>query len=334
VGYGRDGSAQEKVGYVSTAEAYGYGGPIHVAVGLDVQGAITQIAILRQTESMPFLRKIIDLGLPEALAGRSWSNEFRVGRDVDAVTGATASLDGLTTAIRTACHKAARLAGVAVPSAPRQRVAFGLPEVVLILLYGAGVVAYRRPGAFGRALQTATLVAGVVLVGLWLNGAVSLIHLNAFLLGYWPAWRDHLYWYLLVGGVLLPILLTGKSLYCSHICPFGATQRALGSLGLTRKLPDRGDVALRWIQRVLVWVAVICALAFRNPALIPYDLSGALFGWAGLTWQFVALAVILAVSLIITRPWCNYLCPIRAVADFIRLARRAVGFQTEARSKK
>jgi len=154
---------------------------------------------------------------------------------------------------------------------------------------------------------------------------MSLIHINSFLLGYWPAWRDHLYWYLLIGGVLLPILLTGKSLYCSHVCPFGAVQQALGAAGMTRQVPQRVEFYLRWLQRGLVWMAVVCALAFRNPALVPYDLSGALFGWAGLTWQFVALVAILIAALVITRPWCNYLCPIRAITDFIRLARHAVG---------
>jgi NosR/NirI family nitrous oxide reductase transcriptional regulator len=324
-GYAQDADGQRKVGYVSLAEAPGFSGPIEVAVGLNEEGIITQIAILRQTEYMPFLRKIVDLRMPEALVGRSWVNEFRIGRDIDAVTGATASLDGLTAAIGTACHNAAQLAGVAAPGKPEETLAVGAPEVVLILLYAVGFIAYRRADALGRLLQTATLATGVVAIGLWLNGTVSLIHINAFLLGYWPAWQDHLYWYLLVGGVLLPILLSGKSLYCSHICPFGATQQVLGSLGLTRRIPPRWDTGLRWVQRLLVWVAVLCALAFRNPALIPYDLSGALFGWAGLTWQFVVLGVVLMASVVITRPWCNYLCPIRAVTDFIGLARRVVG---------
>jgi NosR/NirI family transcriptional regulator, nitrous oxide reductase regulator len=324
-GYSREAGLEQRVGYVSVADAYGYGGPIRVAVGLDGQGHITQIALLQQSESLAFLRKIIDQGLPEALAGRSWSSEFRVGRDIDAVTGATASLDGLAGAVRIACQRAARLAGVVVSTPPRQRPAVGGPEVVLILLYAAGFLAYRRSGVLGRRLQTVTLVVGVLAIGLWLNGGMSLIHINAFLLGYWPAWQDHLYWYLLIGGVLLPILLTGKSLYCSHLCPFGATQQALAGLGPTRTVPEPWHGLLRTSQRILVWVAVVVALVFRNPALIPYDVSGTLFGWTGLTWQFAVLAVVLVASLVITRPWCNYLCPIRAVTDFIRLVRRALG---------
>jgi NosR/NirI family nitrous oxide reductase transcriptional regulator len=325
VGYAEVGEAQRKVGYVSMAEAAGFGGPIRVAVGLDNDGRITQIALLRQTEAMPYLRRIIERGLPEALAGRSWSSDFRIGRDVDAVTGATASMEGLTEAIREACHNAARLAGAVTGPRPERKVAIGLPEVVLLLVYVVGFLAYRRSDVLGRVLRWVTLVVGLGAIGFWLNGSVSLIHINSFLLGYWPAWQDHLYWYLLIGGVLLPILLTGKSLYCSHVCPFGAVQQALGAAGMTRKVPERVEVYLRWLQRGLVWAAVVCALAFRNPALIPYDLSGALFGWAGLTWQFVALVAILIAALVITRPWCNYLCPIRAITDFIRLARHAVG---------
>ena len=34
----------------------------------------------------------------------------------------------------------------------------------------------------------------------------------------------------------------------------------------------------------------------------------------------ILLALVLIASLVVTRPWCNYLCPIGAVTDFLRFS--------------
>jgi hypothetical protein len=217
--------------------------------------------------------------------------------------------------------------GKVVAKGYQQRRWFGFPELVLILLYIVGYLAYRERLPYHRYLHWGSLVGGLVFIGFWLKSPMSLEHINSFLMGYWPSWQTHLYWYLLIGGVLLPIILSGRSFYCSHVCPFGATQRILKTIGPKRiTLPDRVDAALRWVQRTLVWLAVICALLARNPAVVRYEVSRTMFGpMTGLTWQFALLAVVLVASLVITKPWCNYLCPIRAITDFINLLRRVVG---------
>jgi Na+-translocating ferredoxin:NAD+ oxidoreductase RnfG subunit len=325
VGYARKGEAAEPVGYVATGLGTGYAGPIRIAMSLSNEGRIRAVLILRQTETVAFFRRVLSARFLESVTGKHCADSFRIGDDVQAVTGATVSLEGLTDAIRSASRQAARQAQIPVPAPTSPKIVLGLPEIVLLLLYGIGVLASGPAKRSGRLLRWVGLGLGLVFLGFWLNGPISLIHINALLLGYWPLWQSHFYWYLLLGGVLLPVVVTGRNIYCHSVCPFGAAQQVVGALGGTRMtVPGKIDRLLRWAQRLLAWAAIVCALVFRNPALVHYEVSGTLFSLTGALWQFVLLAVILVTSLIFTRPWCNYLCPIRAVADYIRLVRRSL----------
>jgi polyferredoxin len=132
-----------------------------------------------------------------------------------------------------------------------------------------------------------------------------------------------MYWYLLLAGVLLPVILNGKSPYCSNVCPLGATQQILVKVGGARvEIPPKYSHCLKLVQWTLAWAAIMCALLLRNPSVMSYEISATFFSVIGRNWQFILLGVVLILSLFVTRPWCNYLCPVRAVADYIRLLRR------------
>ena len=142
------------------------------------------------------------------------------------------------------------------------------------------------------------------------------------LLGYWPRWQSHVYWYLLMAGVLAVPLLTGRNPYCTSICPFGATQQCLAVVGgARRRVPTRCRAYLPWVPRILAWAVILLALTHRNPALVSYEVYGALFHVVGDLWQFVLLAAVLVASLAITRPWCKYLCPTRVVIEYVVFGR-------------
>ncbi len=318
-----EGLYQGSMSTVSLSAASGYAGPIQTAVAVTPAGNILQVRILKQTETPAFFRKLRVDALLDALKGKPCNDPFVIGQDIQAVTGATISLEGLTNSMRQACYRAARQAQMPTPDVPSPKIRLGAPEGVLALLYVVGLLAYLPSRKLGKPLRVLGLILGFVLLGCWLNRPLALVQINTLLLGTWPLWRTHLYWYLLVGGILLPVLLTGRSVYCSHICPLAAVQECLRSL--SGKRIAIGDRVMRWLrraQRGLVWLAVICALSLRNPSLITYEVTGTLFGLTGAFWQFILLAVVLIASLFIARPWCNVLCPIRAVADTLRLAKK------------
>ncbi len=318
-------SESKKAGFVAMRSAYGYAGPVTVAVGLDANGKIVNAVIVRHTESPAFFKRVTDKGFPGRFKGKDCSDQFEIGGDVDSITGATVSLAAFVEAVRLACSDIAT-GRLGLPPIVRDKPAiqFGLPEILLILLIVTGFAAYGKKLPANTYMKWIVLVASLVFIGFVLKRPISLININSLLVGYWPRWQNNVYWYLLLAAVLLPVILRSKTPYCSNICPFGATQEILIKLGGSRRqLPEKCSQFFKILQRSLAWIAVMCALVFRNPAIITYEVSATFFTIIGQNWQFVLLALVLILSLFITRPWCNCLCPVRAVSDYIRLLRRA-----------
>ena len=89
-------------------------------------------------------------------------------------------------------------------------------------------------------------------------------------------------------------------------------------------VPSRYRPGLRLAQRTVAWLAIVLAMLFRNPGISNYEVFGTLFDLIGSTIQFGLLVLILILALFIKRPWCNFLCPIRPVEDFLRGTRKWV----------
>jgi NosR/NirI family nitrous oxide reductase transcriptional regulator len=85
----------------------GYGGPIVMLVGIDLNGKITGVQVVEHHE--PYGDFSIDR--PEFAAqfrGKDVRSPFKLGEDVDAVSRATITMSSATRAIRTSVRKVAR----------------------------------------------------------------------------------------------------------------------------------------------------------------------------------------------------------------------------------
>ena len=316
------------VGFVTVARAGGYGGPMQVAVGVDMAGKLTGATVIDHKETPPFFDRIKVGDYLKALVGKNCTDPFTPGDDIDTVSGATISLDALAASVRRGAHRlAADALGLPVQRGESGGIRFGLPETVLVLLFATGFLAYAKPlterPKARTTLRWATRLAGLGLIGFVLTIPLSIININSLLAGYAPDWRSSIYWYLLIVGAFLPVIVTSKSVYCECLCPFGAAQDVLKLAGGAKYAPPkRLRTMLRWIQRFLAWAAILAALLFRNPARFNYEVFGTFFTLTGTVLQFALLGVVLIASLFLLRPWCNFLCPVRAVSDYIRMLRR------------
>jgi len=309
---------------VAVAQADGYGGPMRVAVGIDPKGTVVGITIVDHQETAAYFQRVMGAEFPESLLGKKYSDPFSPGLDVDAVTGATMTVTAMAESVRYGAHSVAG-SQLDLPLPPREAVPvkIGLPELTLLCLFGTLLVSRGVRLKRKRFLRWICLLTGLVVLGFMYDAPITLTNVNSLLIGYWPRWQSHLYWYLLMAGVLLVPLATGRNPYCNAICPFGAAQHCLASVGgAMPRFSPRWRAWLRWIPRLLAWGAVLLALVYRNPALGNYEVYGTLFDLIGSHLQFGLLAVVLVASLFITRPWCNYLCPIRAVTEYLRLVRK------------
>ena len=96
------------VGYVAIGRADGYGGPMRTAVGLDMSGDLTGVSIIEHKETVPFFNRIRPAEYIKKLIEKSYADNFTPGCDIDAVSGATVSLDALAMSIRRGADQAAR----------------------------------------------------------------------------------------------------------------------------------------------------------------------------------------------------------------------------------
>jgi polyferredoxin len=295
-------------------------------VGLTPDGTIIGVKLVQQRETPGFFRLVQGQGFTDQFIGQAYDQPFIIGQDLDAVSGATFSAEGVAAAARAALHiLAADAVGRTLPPTP---VAWriGLPEVVLVLLYAAGYVGHRlRRKVWQQRIRWATLLTGMVVLGFIYTMPFTIAQVATLLSGYWPDWHTNLYWYLLLGGIIFVAAVDAKNPYCSWFCPFGAFQECLAAVsGAKHYRPRRWSTALTWVQRGLALTAILLGLALRRPGVAGYEPFATLFDLRGTPVQWIFLLVIVLASLVIYRPFCNYLCPLDPVFDFVGEGRRQV----------
>ena len=81
----------------------------------------------------------------------------------------------------------------------KRTIQFGLPEILLLTLF---LVAFLQrkyfKGPTSNIIRWITLLTGMILLGFIYNRPFVLAHVNMVLLGYFPAWDTHIYWYILI----------------------------------------------------------------------------------------------------------------------------------------
>ncbi len=299
------------IGYTSIGTASGYGGPLSVIIASDTSGEVTSLSVLNHRETPTFFHKTIKTSILKTLVKSKLDSPLKLNEDIDGVSGATYTSNALIQSTQQAAHAIGREKFEMNIEEDKRSIQFGIPEVLLILLFLTAFIQRKyMKGKTRKIIRWATLLIGLIFLGFVFNRPFVLAHVNMVLLGYFPAIETHIYWYILMAGLVLFKTEKKWNTYCYDFCPFGACQEVLGTIGGAKSPKLKWREPLRWAQRILVIIAVSLALIFRNPGFSSFEIFGTLFELEGSGWQFVVLAIILLSSLFINRPFCNYLCPL------------------------
>ncbi|WP_136806737.1 FMN-binding protein [Desulfosediminicola flagellatus] len=319
-------SSGQLLGYISIGEGDGYGGPMNLAVAIDLQGKITGLSVIRHRETPSWFKRVQDNDFFSRLIGKTYNTQFVLGRDIDGVSGATYTSRGIAEAtLDGSRHSVIEDLKFSVPKQLPLQIELGLPEVVLLGLFALGFGGRRKSFRHKKQLRWFSMLTGMVVFGFIYTNPLTISLINKMVLGFWPDWHTHLYWYLLLGGIFFSLTATSKNPYCNWVCPFGAAQECIGKIGGARHYSlSRYRALLKWLQRGLFLAAIVIAMLYRNPGISSYEIFGTLFDLKGTIPQFFLLGLVILASLFIHRPWCSYLCPLKPLEACIRFLKTLV----------
>lgn len=319
-------AAGKAIGYVSRTSPYadhmiGYQGPTDVLLVLDPEERIIGLAVRDTFDNQPYVRYLTD--------DEYFFNTF-VGfslSDIAEIDMVDAGIDGVTGATKTSVTAAEGLIATAreliqirepIPPKPWLELSVRNVGTMLVALAGLLIAFTRLKGK--RWLRIGFQVILVVYLGLINADMLS----QALLIGWAQngvAWSVAPGLVFLTAAALIAPIFTGRQVYCTHLCPYGAVQD-----WLSRRLPWQAGVK-GWLDRVLrslpivllAWVLLVAMghWPFSLVGIEPFDAF--VFRIAG--WVTIAIAVVgLIASLFVTRAYCRYGCPTGAMLKFLRFS--------------
>lgn len=302
----------------------GYQGPTDALVGFDTQNRVCGVAVLASFDNEPYVGYVRSDGRFPGL----WHGmpiELLATRDpqqhgVEGVSGATmtsqAIAEGILRAIRA---RAAR-------SEERQRSRWWTriegPQWGALAVIAIGLATALTPlrgGRFGRIVLPVVVLA---YLGFGAGALVSLAHLAGWARYGVPRGAPVLV--ALTAVALLAPALTGRNVYCSHLCAHGAAQQLiLRAVRPRSSLPRPVRPWLAALPWALLLVAVAAA-ALRLPvSLVDLEPFDAYLPTVAGVASLAIFVVGLAASSRVPMAHCRHGCPTGALLDQLRFHRRS-----------
>lgn len=309
-------------GYLSFGSSQGYGGPLKMAVLTNLNGGIIETQLVQDYETVSFLGRLDSKKFDKQFLSKKANNRFELISDIAAVSGATVSSEAITLSVREAAHRIAEKSLEMQLPTYIQVWEFGLKEVSISLLFVFGVVGVLLRK---RKWRYVSLFFGIVLIGFMFNASLSITHFGRLFLGYFPDIHTHYLWWLLIGGTLTVIIIWGKNVYCTVLCPFLATQVLLNKIsGIKLKLPKKITKPLSKTPTVLLWASLIIVIVSGNPTVSSYEPFALLFSLEGVGVQWYIMPAALIGSMFVSNFFCRFFCPVGGAFKYVQKLRKIV----------
>ena len=310
--------------YILITEGQGYGGPFVLGIRIKDDAKVHEIIPLDDKETPAFIKKVREANFRDQFIGRGVADNFIVGNDIDAVSGATITTMAATEAVRSGAHVAALQYFKLEPTWTKVGWKFGLGEILVLIIF---ILAFIPKISQEKPLKYIYLTATIGIVGFYLNGAISIGSLSGLLMGYLPGVQDHLIWWILVIGTVLGILFLGKNIYCFRICPFYGIQYLLSRISGNRWNPSPEVLKRsRTAVNFLLWLSLMVIFLSRLPAAGAYEPFAMMFSLEGVGIQWYILPLALIGSFFMSTFWCRFFCPTgNAFTNLLKLRKYLLG---------
>lgn len=283
----------------------GYNAPIRMLGYLNSSGKIERVEIFKHKETPYYFKIVVESELLKDMEGKTPEEIYRL----DAISGATVSSKAI-------------IKEIALDSAKADSEVFGRDHSELFAKAGAkalldfsafltiallilAVVSIVKLNAY---LKYASWALGFFVVGILMREPLSISHVFRLFDGSIPTW-NRLGFFILFWGSIVLGLFFGR-VYCLRVCPFGAVQEAAYKIGHGSKIDEGSPSKFSQLVRYGIFLAIAIlffGLGIRSSAEFePYI---TLFSLRGGAWGWIFVIATIAVSFIVKRFWCRYLCP-------------------------
>ena len=279
----------------------GYGGLVPCVLGLSTAGRVVGVRLLENAESPTFVEFVVEQGLLDTWNGLSAA--AAAAKPVDAISGATVTSLAISGSVQQTLL--AQGSGLAQAPAVARPWTHWLPWGVLAL----AVLSFLGGGR-QRGLRVLLRLASVAVLGFLAGTCLSLALAQSWLAQGVPWGRFPFLATLATAAVLIPVL-TGRSFYCAHLCPFGCAQDLSSLLwpGWRPRLPRWLAAllhALRGAGLITLYGLLVAGVTIDLAATEPF----AAFQWRSAPWPALFLAgAFLLLAILLPRTWCLHLCP-------------------------
>ena len=298
-------------------EIKGYSGPIEVFFCINSTAQITHLEIVRHNETFEYAGNITSLQFLGQFIGKNpLSRDFRLGKSINGITGATISSAAVVESVRQAGRKVFYQVFLPnkLPSAGlNARSHFNKGYIFIIAYFLFAIIVMLKRAVF---LRWFFVFFSVIFFGFIKAMFLSVYNLEQakrlFLnsIKYMPFW---LFFFILV---FLVTLFFGRT-YCGFICPFGALQDIFSLLPFKKKkVPykiNRKLLALKYIFLLLVLIAF--SLGYKN--FLKLEPFVPVFKFLAKDWGFWLGVGFLSIAAVVPRFYCRYFCLVGAVLGII-----------------
>lgn len=306
--------ANQPAGFICKGAGNGYGGRLSVAVWFGLDSAVRQSYPLKMTETPAFRDKVLREAFLDQYRGYQYANTHAPPK-IDIISGATLTSEALNSAVMNAHESFTGIKSLKESGWSRFKPTRN--DYILIILFILSWISTMRFVPRKRLVYWIILVLNLLFLGYIAVEQISVSQITRLLYGDLPSIETNLIFYLLLSGALLTLLFLNKNIYCNRVCPFGAAQQIIHKIS-GAKTSKRPSAKLLWIPRLLSLALLLYGISLHDPTRMNYEVFPAFFNLSGSMFHFALLFAVLFASLFVLRPWCNYLCPVKPVFDFVK----------------
>ncbi len=274
----------------------GYAGPVDFDIIISKNGEITSVNPVPNSETPSFFDRAVVI--IENWIGKTPSEGMHL--KPDAVSGATYSSQAIVQNID---------AGLAYYHGSKAENTASTPWKIWIALAVTLAACIVPLIVKNRIYNLCQMIANIAVLGFWCGQFLDYTNILKFMAEGFALPVGLVTIAMLIAAFIYP-LFGHPQHYCAHICPLGSAQQLVAQIcGFKIHLSQKTLKALDWLRKI-IWATVMFLLWIDLfTGWMDLELFQAFMFESASWWIISAAAIFVALSAVIARPYCRFVCP-------------------------